>query len=246
LNVQDKRVLIVGGGQTGAEIFLNMLRGRWQKAARIHWVSRRPNLEPLEESAFANEYFIPHYVRNFHALPPEHKDAIVNAQKLSSDGITPTYLLELHRELYRHRYVEKSGTDFIIQTDREVHDLERQGDHYRAAIRHRRNGITDLAKADIVILCTGFRSRFPAFMEPLLPRLHLDQYGRPVVGENFQLGWDGPASQRLYAVNFSRHGHGIAEPQTSLMAWRSACILNDLLGVEAFPLNHEPQGFVQF
>jgi hypothetical protein len=30
------------------------------------------------------------------------------------------------------------------------------------------------------------------------------------------------------------------------MAWRSACILNDLLGVEAFPLNHEPQGFVQF
>jgi lysine N6-hydroxylase len=83
-------------------------------------------------------------------------------------------------------------------------------------------------------------------MEALLPRMASDHCGRPVVQENFQLSWDGPSDHRLYAVNFSRHGHGIAEPQTSLMAWRSATILNDMLGYDAFPLSAEAQGYIEF
>ncbi|HYX32675.1 MAG TPA: SidA/IucD/PvdA family monooxygenase [Oligoflexus sp.] len=246
LDVTGKRVLIVGGGQTGAEIFLNMLRGRWKQPDRIHWISRRPNLEPLDESAFTNEYFMPHYVKNFHKLPIEEKDHIVRSQKLSSDGITPAYLLELHRELYRHGHVERRGPEVIIQTNRELHDLQQHGDIFQARLCHTVRGETSPLACDIVILCTGFQSRLPGFMEPLLPSLGMDHLGRPLVGENFQMDWDGPASNRLYAVNFSRHGHGIAEPQTSLMAWRSACILNDVLGCDRFPLNNEAQGFLQF
>lgn len=246
LNVAGKRVLIVGGGQTGAEIFLNMLRGRWQEAESIHWVSRRPNLEPLDESAFTNEYFMPHYVQNFHAMPGEHKEAIVRAQKLSSDGITPAYLVELHRELYRHFYVEKKKPTVRIQTHREMISLEQDHDLMRASLQHKVSGAAEDVVSDIVILATGFQSRLPDFVEPLLPDLNIDERGRPTIATNFHMEWNGPDSNRLYAVNFSRHGHGIAEPQTSLMAWRSACILNDLLGFEAFPLNNEAQGFLHF
>ncbi len=246
LNVEGQRVLIVGGGQTGAEIVLNMLRGRWQRPARITWISRRPNLEPLDESAFTNEYFTPHYVKNFYRWPSEQKSRVVAAQKLSSDGITPSYLLELQRELYQHRYVERSGPEIQIQTQREMVGLRPRGEVFEADFQHQWNGQRETTSADTVILCTGFRSRLPAFMEPLLPTLRIDDEGRPRVGENFQMDWDGPSTHRLYAVNFSRHGHGIAEPQTSLMAWRSACILNDFLGFEAFPLNDGPQGFIDF
>ena len=52
-NLTGKRVVIIGGGQTGAEIFLNGLRGLWGEAKSIRWVSRRLNLEALDESAFA-------------------------------------------------------------------------------------------------------------------------------------------------------------------------------------------------
>ncbi len=41
---------------------------------------------------------------------------------------------------------------------------------------------------------------------------------------------------RIYAVNAGIHSHGSAEGGLSLMAWRSARILNHLLGKPCFDL----------
>ena len=44
----------------------------------------------------------------------------------------------------------------------------------------------------------------------------------------------------MYAQNLGRVSHGIAEPQLSLMAWRSAVIANDVLGKERFATREAP------
>ncbi|TLI30947.1 hypothetical protein EWT52_07905 [Escherichia coli O25b:H4] len=46
-----KRITVVGGGQSGADLFLNALRGEWGEAAEINWVSRRNNFNALDEAA---------------------------------------------------------------------------------------------------------------------------------------------------------------------------------------------------
>src|SRR5690606_25320638 len=93
LDLKDKSVAIIGGGQTGVEFFRNALKQKWGQAKEIKLFTRRKNLEPLDETAFTNEYFTPQYVDEFWRLNLEDKDQIVKGQKLSSDGNTPSYLL---------------------------------------------------------------------------------------------------------------------------------------------------------
>lgn len=243
--LHGKRVLIIGGGQTGAEIFLNGLRGLWGQAQSIRWVSRRLNLEALDESAFANDYFTPDYVKRFGDIEQCHKDRIVAEQKLTSDGITASYLEEIYRELYRRTHVQDCGTDFEILTARDMIELEKRGDEYQVTVKNQARDGVEQYYGDVVILATGFRNELPECLEPLFPLIKRDSLSRPLLKPSFQMEWDGPQSSRLYAVNFGRHSHGIAEPQTSLMAWRSATILNDILGRDHFSAKDSGPAFLR-
>lgn len=244
MNLEGKRLAIVGGGQTGAEIFLNALRGRWGKPQSITWISRRMNLEALDESAFTNEYFSPAYVENFYSLPQAMKKAVVNRQKLASDGITPGYLLDIYRELYLRKTLGNSEDPNPILCGRELKRIERQGSEFCLRFQNRMRDTEECAFADQIILATGFRNDLPPCLEGLFSRLSFDSDGRPEILPSFRLAWNGPEDAKIYALNFGRHSHGIAEPQTSLMAWRSATILNDLLPEPRYRLEDQGAGFI--
>ena len=92
----------------------------------------------------------------------------------------------------------------------------------------------------MVIFATGYRAVQPAFLAPLSHRLHLDPDEAFCINNDFTLEWDGPQSNRLFAVNAGMHRLGIAEPQLSLMAWRAARILNRAHPDEPFELATTP------
>ncbi|WP_163420306.1 SidA/IucD/PvdA family monooxygenase, partial [Escherichia coli] len=91
-----KRVMVVGGGQSGADVFLNALQGHWGEPAQLDWLSRRPNFQPLDESPFTNEYFTPEYVDYFYTLPSEIREREIKTQKLPADGISNHTLRTLY------------------------------------------------------------------------------------------------------------------------------------------------------
>ncbi|MES2745823.1 MAG: SidA/IucD/PvdA family monooxygenase [Bdellovibrionota bacterium] len=244
-DLKDKRVVIVGGGQTGAEIFLNALRGKWGEAKSIRWISRRLNLEALDESTFVNDYFTPDYVNRFATLNQIQKDQIVAQQKLSSDGITPTYLEEIYRELYLRTQVDAESTDFEIVTGREMVKLDKHGDEFNITVRNDVRGEVEHYYGEVTILATGFKNRMPQCLEPILPLIERDAKDRPILEPSFKMKWSGPAHLNIYAVNFGRHSHGIAEPQISLMAWRSATILNDVLKRDHFSAKDSSPAFIR-
>ncbi len=246
LNFEGKSVAIIGGGQTGIEIFRNALLGKWGRAREIQIITRRRNLEPLDETAFTNEYFTPNYVNRFWGLKPEKKAEIVAGQKLASDGNTPSYLLDLYRDLYRLKYVERDQRNLRILACRKLVDVAREGNGYRLKLENTFRECQEELKADVVILSTGFETAIPKALEPLLPRIQLDQEGRFQFEKSYAIKWDGPESNRIYAMNFSRHNHGIIDPQTSLMAWRSAVIINDLTRSEFYATNEIYPNFVEY
>lgn len=231
-----RRVVVVGGGQSGADIFLNALRGHWGQPRELHWISRRRNFEPLDETAFTNEYFTPDYTGGFHGLPREVREREVAAQKLASDGITPAALQALYRELYHRFDVLGEPRWARLLPHRSAVELRRQGPGFHLTTEHGLSGEREIFDADVVIFATGFCSRLPECLAPLAERLARDAHGELILGPNFETRWDGPAAHRLYAVNAGRHSHGIAEPQLSLMAWRSATILNHVAEREVFDL----------
>lgn len=233
LDLRGKRVAVIGGGQTGAEIVLNALDGLWGAPASVSWLSRRPNFQPLDETPFTNEWFTPDYVDAFHALPLLRRSRIVAEQKLASDGISPQTLQALYQRFYRLVHLEGGGHRLRLRPHRELISLQR-GAAYTLGLQNGHDGAREQEQADLVILCTGFADHFPDCLASLRAELQLDEDGKLRLNSHFAAAWNGPRGNRLYVLNAGRHSHGIAEPQLSLMAWRSARIINDVLGRRRF------------
>lgn len=246
LDATNKDIVVVGGGQTGLEIFRNCLQGKWGPPKSLKLISSRANLEPLDNSPFVNEYFAPSYVEEFLGLDQSMKDPIVKYQKLASDGNTPEYLDLLYRDLYQLKHVYGDKRDIQVLPFRRVVDINPAEGRYDLRIRNGFTQKTEITQADTVILGTGFRVNIPALIEPLRPQIDFDAEGRFKLSKNFDVAWSGSEKNKIYALNFSRHGHGISEPQTSLMAWRSATIINDLTKKQIFPIKNTVSNFVTY
>lgn len=246
VDLTGKRVLVIGGGQTGVEVFTNALQAKWGRVKKIRLISRRQNLEPLDESPFTNEYFTPNYVESFFPISQESKGPIVSSQKLASDGNTPEYLNKLYNYLFQLKHVHEDDIDFKILPYRNFVDLTQTDSGFKATLLNNFEHVQEVLEADIVILSTGFNIDIPKIFDPIKSLINFDGQGRFIVKRNFDLDWKGPAKNKIYALNFSRHRHGIAEPQTSLMAWRSATIVNDMAQKEVYKINHSTPCFVQY
>lgn len=230
LALTGARVAVIGGGQTGAEIVLELLRARWGTPREVTWISRRMNFEPLDESPFTNHLFSPGYVDAFHALERAKRVELLERHKLAGDGISGETLQALHEQLYARAVAGERGVELL--PGRELVELrEAAGGGFSLALHCGLEGVVEHDRADWVILCTGLREQLPRCVEPLLPELALDDRGRMQVGQRFMVARRDPsAAGRMYVVNGGRESHGVAESQLSLMAWRSALILDDVLG----------------
>jgi lysine N6-hydroxylase len=229
-DVTGQHVVVVGGGQSGAEIVLDLLSGTRGTPKGVTLISRRANLQPIDETPFTNEYFTPGYVEAFHDLPPARRDALVAAQKLAGNGISEDTLTALYETVYARRYGFADGPVPDIRPGRDV--VEAAGDRTGVQLRTRRemDGALEALDADRVVSATGYHYALPACLDGLRGRLDLDEAGRPRLDARFRMRFDGPPGATLFAQNAGYLSHGIADPQLSLMAWRSGVILNTILG----------------
>ncbi|MCY1055052.1 SidA/IucD/PvdA family monooxygenase [Nannocystis sp. SCPEA4] len=238
LHLQGARVAVVGGGQTGAEVVLELLRGTWGEVAELAWVSRRLNFEPLDESPFTNHLFTPGFVAAFRDLDGPRRQSLLARHKLAGDGISLSTLRDLHDRIYQLAAL-RTGPRVELLPGRELLALTPHGDGFELLARNNLDGEHEALAADVVILCTGLREHLPGCIESLLPELERDEHGDLQVDANFELRRRRRRDERLYIVNGGRTTHGIAESQLSLMAWRSAVILNDVLGRRRFAVEQE-------
>jgi lysine N6-hydroxylase len=235
-----QRVAIIGGGQSGAEVFLDLLNNDCRDLLLI---TRRSNLLPLDDSPFTNELFTPHYATRFFGLDVETRRTLLAAQRLASDGISIELLQQIYRQLYQLEYTsEPGGRSPLVLPQQELVGVEPRGDGWTLVIRQVRTGEVRAVTADVVVLATGYTHHLPDYVQPLVGRILFDRQN-PSVRSDFSLAWDGPEDARIYVQNAARHSHGIADPNLSLVAWRSAVIVNSLLGKDYYDVS-EPQSVI--
>jgi lysine N6-hydroxylase len=223
------RVLVVGGGQSAAEVVHDLLGRAGRRPAQLVWVTRRANFLPLDESPFTNELFLPNHSRAFFRLPHERRARALGAQKLASDGVKADLLLTVYRQLYEIDCLEGDAEFARLGVGQEIAGIARRSGGVEAALRDVETGDLTTVTIDRVVLATGYRQAEPELLGPLLPRIARDEGGL-VVRSDFSVAWDGPPQHRIYVQNAARHRFGIADPNLSLVAWRSAVIVNSLAG----------------
>src|SRR5690606_12340714 len=93
-------ITVVGSGQSGAEVFLDLLRAQPEHGWRLRWLTRSPAFAPMEYSKLGLEHFTPDYTRYFHRLSESTRDRLVPAQGQLYKAISADTIADIYDLLY--------------------------------------------------------------------------------------------------------------------------------------------------
>ncbi|MGW2226980.1 lysine N(6)-hydroxylase/L-ornithine N(5)-oxygenase family protein [Streptomyces formicae] len=237
LLLKAEHITVIGSGQSGAEIFLDLLRARPAGREKIHWLARTEAFAPMEYSKLGLEHFTPDYTRYFHALPEAVRDGLVPHQWQLHKGIDADTIAAIHDELYR-RTLHGGWPDAVLTPGVSVRTAGRVANtRVELHLEHLQQGTRSRLTTDAVVLATGYRERpIDQLLAGLDPYIRKDSSARPRIDEQYRLVLDPSVTGAVYVQNAERHTHGVGAPDLGLAAWRSATILNALTGRNPYPL----------
>ncbi|MGW6566182.1 lysine N(6)-hydroxylase/L-ornithine N(5)-oxygenase family protein [Streptomyces sp. NPDC054975] len=232
-----EHVTVIGSGQSGAEIFLDLLRARPAGAEKIHWLARTEAFAPMEYSKLGLEHFTPDYTRYFHSLSEPTRNELVPRQWQLHKGIDADTIAAIHDELYR-RTLHGGWPDAVLTPGVRVRTAGRVATtKVELHLEHTQQATRTRLTTDAVVLATGYRERpVDRMLAGLDPYLRHDSAGRAKIDTEFRLVLDESVTGSVYVQNAEKHTHGVGAPDLGLAAWRSATILNALTGKEPYPL----------
>jgi lysine N6-hydroxylase len=237
-DLAGQRVTVIGGGQSGAEAFLDLInRPTDRLPRRVAWVSRRPNFLPIDDSPFTNDYYMPDHSDYFASLSLAVRQEFNAQHLLSSDGISEATLRQIYQRIYTHHYIHRRPDLIALYPHRTLTGMSENpaGGGYQLDLTHGQHpSLTEHLDTDAVVFATGYKPHPMPFLQPLRTRLHFED-GEYQIDPHYAAIWDGPSDHHLFLQNATRCQRGLADPNLSLLAWRSQRILDRLTNTNTLP-----------
>ncbi len=235
VDLGGKRIAVVGGGQSGAEAFLDLISRRGgELPSQVSWVSRRRNFLPIDDSPFTNDYYMPCHSEYFFGLDRATRERVNRENILTSDGISESTLREIYQRAYQLRFIDGAPGVAALLPNRNVRHIERRAGGWDLGLAHndRPDDGAQHLQVDVIVWATGFRTARMDFLAPLEGRLERDgsEYR---IDADYAVQWDGPEQNSIFIQNAARGQRGLADPNLSLLAWRSQRIADRLRGVRS-------------
>ncbi|WP_245287088.1 SidA/IucD/PvdA family monooxygenase [Bradyrhizobium sp. Tv2a-2] len=221
-----EHVLVVGGGQSGAEIVEHLLTR--SVGTRITWATSRTNLLAMDDNSFANEAYMPGYSHRFHALPLQQRRSIVEREKLTSDGVSTELCNRLYEMLYERDVAGSLSESFRLLSSVVVTNITSHDKRWRVDLSGIATQRGHRLSVDRIVLATGFQPRTPPFLQSLLGGARMEE-GLPVLGPDYAVCFSQQMPGPVYLQNQSRLQHGLQSVNLSLVAYRNSLIINGLL-----------------
>jgi lysine N6-hydroxylase len=222
-------VTVVGSGQSGAEVVLDLLRAQPEAGWRVRWLTRSPAFAPMEYSKLGLEHFTPGYTRYFHGLAPDVRDRLVPSQWQLYKGISADTISDVFDLLYE-RSVGGARPDAELMPRVAVEGAEPDGDGIALRCRELHQDRPFTVWTDRLVLATGYAARRPACLDGMSELVDWDAEGRYRVDAAYRVATDPVVTGGLYVQNAELHTHGVGAPDLGLGAWRAAVILNAVAG----------------
>lgn len=221
-------VAVIGGGQSGAEVVMDILDHA--PAASLRWFSRQLWFAQLEDNCFVNELYIPSFTRTFRKVEQGKREDFVARLSQTSDGINQGLIDRIYRHVFERRFFS-ARQDFAPQflAGHEMVGMRPVGERFEVEMRSWADQRNWTFVTDVVVLATGFRAASWRMLEGVL-----GEPGPVPIGEHFDVQWRHAERNHLFVQNGSRMCVGLADANLSIAAWRSAMIVNKLLGRERY------------
>lgn len=228
-------ITVVGSGQSGAEVFLDLVRRQRDTGWAVTWLTRSWGFAPMDYSKLVLEYTTPEYMTYFHGLAPEVRDRLVASQWQLHKGISTETIDLIHDELYDH-LLDGDRPPVRLLPATAVRAAEKTGDGVRLTLSHADTGTDATHETGAVIAATGYAPRRPECIAPVDTLVRWDEKGRYDVTPGHRVRTVPEVTGGLFVQNAEQHTHGVAAPDLGIGAYRSAVILNAVAGREVFRL----------
>ncbi|WP_063628048.1 lysine N(6)-hydroxylase/L-ornithine N(5)-oxygenase family protein [Actinospica robiniae] len=234
-------VTVLGSGQSGAEIVLDLLRDWHRPGRRLRWLTRSGAFEPMEYSKIGLEHFTPEHTDYFHALAEPTRDQLLAGQGRLYKAVSAETLAEIRAELDRRTHphgLDATGVTLLPGVEAvggRVHEGEDDPAGLEIDLVHTRSRGSCTVTTERLVLATGYAPRQPTLLAPMEALVLRDSRGRPVIGRDHRVALTG-TDAGLYVQNAELHTHGVGTPDLGLGAFRAAVILNAVAGREVYRL----------
>jgi lysine N6-hydroxylase len=229
----DAPVAVVGGGQTGLECVLALLRAG---CTDVQWFGRHQWFETIDDSPVANDFYRPAHQQFLQQLALPTRRRLVDEQRPTADALTPGGL----RTLYQANYdgmLRLGRFPVTLRPGRDVTGGHTEGDDVLLDVTAISGPETYRARK--VVVATG-RQHVPLpFDDELWKLVETDDAGEPVIEGDYSVRWKAPSEHRIFVLNRSRYTHGIPDANLTLLSVRSAIVLNALFERELFRIEDE-------
>jgi lysine N6-hydroxylase len=230
-----RHVAVVGSGQSGAEVFLDLVRRQPERGWAVSWLTRTAGFAPLDYTKLMLEYTTPEYMQHFHRLRPAVRDRLIGAQWQLYKGVDSETIDAIHGELY-HRLLDDTLPPVRLYPATAVRAATRNGAGVELSCTHADTDSSGALAVDAVVAATGYAAEPPALLGPVRSLIDWDERGRYRIDAQHRIRTAPTVSGGLYVQNAELHTHGAAAPDLGIGAYRSATILNAITGREAFRL----------
>lgn len=232
--LQAKRsIAVVGGGQSAAEIFHDLLEDVDRGDYALTWITRSARFLPLEYTKLTLEMTSPEYLEYFHGLPASARDELVASQGQLYKGIDASLIDDIFRLLYRKHRQGTPMTRLLTNTELTSARYDTAGGHHELALRHVEQDRAFTLSSEGLVLATGYRHETAPFLAPIADRIAWDERGRFDVHRNYSIDREGRA---IFVQNAELHTHGFVAPDLGMAAYRNSCIIRELVGREVYPI----------
>ncbi len=226
-------VTVVGSGQSGAEVFLDLLRRQRETGWAVTWLTRSWGFAPLDYSKLVLEYTTPAYMRYFNGLEPAVRDRLIASQWQLYKGIDTETIDLIHDELYDHM-LDGDRPPVTLLPATAVLDARVADGSVRLTTGHADTGGRSERTTGAVIAATGYAGRRPGCIAPVEKLIAWDDQGRYDVTAGHRVRTVPEVTAGLFVQNAELHTHGAAAPDLGIGAYRGALILNAVTGRDVF------------
>ncbi|TMW70626.1 lysine N(6)-hydroxylase/L-ornithine N(5)-oxygenase family protein [Alteribacter natronophilus] len=230
-----ENILVVGSGQSAAEVFLDLLQRQNHFGYRLHWVTRSPGFFQLESGKVGQEIFSPEYVDYFHRLPFDKREEELPNLYHIRNGVEEKTLHEIYDLMY-HKSIGEDRAPVTIRSSSDVEKIETGGNsRYQVTCRQWMEEREYRVPADKIVLATGYKPNIPEWLEKFSDDLEWEDDKRFKVTRDYRLVFRDERPNNFFTVTNIEHSHGAGATNLGLAVHRNMKIINEVAGREIYP-----------
>ncbi|MCY1161175.1 L-lysine N6-monooxygenase [compost metagenome] len=227
---QKKSITIVGGGQSGAEIYYDLLSEIDVHQYELNWLTKAPHFFSMDLGKLTLEYTSPDYTEHFYSLQQDKRDQVINSQNALYKGIELSFVNRIYDLLYQKTLTHKISTRMLPNCA--LKSVENQKQHLDLVFQNSDVDQKFKIKSEVLILALGYEYRVPEFITPIKSIINWDSKGRIKINLNYSIN----DQENIFAQNVGVYSHGFTVPDLGMGCYRNSIIINKILGREVYPV----------